>query len=77
MSTISGTVTDSNDEGISGVSVIAIDEPNENIVDTDITDSAGEFSLDVGDASYHILFSYEDGEGNQYNSESKPFVTTA
>lgn len=74
MVTISGTVTDTNDEPVVGVQVYVYDEDDEDIADEGTTDSNGDFSFDVGDNTYHVIFSYEDGDGDEYNTKSYPKV---
>jgi len=75
MVTISGTVTNQDGEALSGVQVYVYDEVNESIAASGTTDASGNYSFTVGSNSYHILFSYEDGSGDQFNNESYPAVT--
>lgn len=74
MVTISGTVTNQDDEALSGVQVYVYDEATEAVAASGLTDTNGEFSFEVGSNSYHILFSYEDGS-DQFNANSYPGVT--
>lgn len=74
--TLSGTVT-LNGSAVEGATIYCIDDTNESIAEVTTTDSNGDYRVrvDTGD-TYHMVVQYEDGQGNQYNDESKPFLAT-
>lgn len=72
--TISGTAT-LNGNAVQGAKVYVIDTSNDTIQTTATTDSNGNYAVSVPyGPEYHIAAQYESG-GDQYNAESKPFVT--
>lgn len=75
MVTVSGTVTDQDGNGIGGVVVRVINEVSESVVANGTTASDGTYSFSVGTDSYHVIFSYEDADGNLYNANSYPAIT--
>lgn len=72
---ISGKVTDKDGNGVENVNVTVLDESDNTVVATTTTDANGDYSVTVGTNSYHVMFRYEDSEGDLFNSESYPFVT--
>jgi hypothetical protein len=74
--TLSGTVT-LDGSAVEGATIYCIDDTNESIAEVTSTDANGDYRVrvDTGDL-YHMVVQYEDGQGNQYNDESKPFLAT-
>lgn len=71
---LGGTVTLS-DNPVQGAIVTVIDSDEDAVEAVDTTDVNGEWSATVpGDSTYHATVEYEDGSGDQYNDESKPFL---
>lgn len=72
---VSGTVT-LNGNPVSGATVYLIDETNNTLSSkTTASDGTYTFYVDPG-LTVHVAVQYDDGNGNQYNDYSKPFVTT-
>lgn len=61
---------------VENAKVIGVNDTLDRVEDIAHTDENGEYKLQFphGDVA-HIAVQYEDGDGNQYNDESKPFVT--
>lgn len=73
---VSGTVT-LNGSGVQGATVRVIDQNTDTQIASATTDSNGDYGITVDSGlTVHVTVEYEDGSGNQYNDESKPFVTT-
>jgi hypothetical protein len=74
LETISGTVT-LGGAGQQNVTVLVINSDTDSLVTTTTTDSNGDYSVDVpANTTYHLAVQYDDGQGNQYNAKSKPFL---
>lgn len=74
--TISGTVTLSG-SGVQGATVSVINDSTDRLADEATTDSNGDWQASVPkNATCHVAVQYEDGQGTQYNDESKPFINT-
>lgn len=76
MASISGTVT-LDGSGVSGAKVYVINDTDGTLEGSTTTDSNGDYSISVtGGITVHVAVQYEDGNGNQYNDHSKPFVAS-
>jgi hypothetical protein len=62
---------------VQGAKITIYDDTNNTVFSTVTTDSNGNFTdyLTSGNV-YHVLVEYDDGQGNKYNDESKPFIAT-
>lgn len=61
--------------GVEGAEIIGINATSGTVEDTTTTNADGtyELSMPPGDTA-HILVSYEDGNGDMWNDQSKPFI---
>ena len=70
-----GTVT-LDGSGVEDAKVTAINDTTEQVTDTSLTDSSGEYSIVPEDEdTYHLIVEYEDENNDEFNAESRPYLT--
>ena len=63
------------DDPVEGADIIVIDDENDEFVKRVSTDSDGNWSTELIEGTYHIIAQYEDIAGDQYNTETYPYIT--
>lgn len=71
---ISGNVVQ-NGSGVSGAKIFIVDDTNGELLTTTTTDSNGDWSATAPSTEIHVSAQYTDGNGDEYNAKSLPYIS--